>query len=42
MRLRLLDGDRIAFLENLVYCNEGFEGLDLVGKDGLPVCKSEA
>lgn len=41
MLLRLTDNHGVALLENLVYCDQGLERLDLVGEDGLPM-KNEA
>lgn len=34
--LRLAHDDWVSFLENLVYSDESFESLDLVGENGLP------
>lgn len=37
MLLRLADDDRVSFLQHFMYCDDGFERLDLVGKNGLSV-----
>lgn len=37
MILRFADGDRMAFLEDFVDCNKGFECLYFVCEDGLSV-----
>jgi hypothetical protein len=39
MILGFADGDRVAFLEHFVDCDEGFESLHFVCEDGLPVNK---
>lgn len=36
VRLRLLEGDGVALLEDLVHGDERLECLHLVGEDGLP------
>jgi hypothetical protein len=30
----------VSFLKDFVYGDEGFEGLDFIGEDGLPVFES--
>jgi len=35
VRLRFSKRYRMAFLQDFVGCDEGFEGLDFVGEDGL-------
>jgi hypothetical protein len=39
MRLRLLENNGMSFLEDLVDGDEGFKGLDFVGKYRLPMGK---
>lgn len=39
MLLSLPDHDRVSFLQDLVYRDEGFERLDFVGKDRLSIAR---